>query len=120
MHREELRPALGLHALVYRCQRQAEGASDAAIDSEIAAWPLPGPFFLGARDSARSEFAPEREFRRDDRRRRSRRPEIDDLEPRPRLPEVSSPKRASQMNALQVLAMTNRSSMMKKPRLPPS
>ncbi|HNK45401.1 MAG TPA: polynucleotide adenylyltransferase PcnB [Pseudomonadota bacterium] len=92
LHREELRPALGLHALVYRCQRQAEGASDAAIDSEIAAWPLPGPFFLGAGDSARSEFAPEREFRRDDRRRRSRRPEIDDLAPRPRLPEVSSPE----------------------------
>ena len=79
LHREEFRPALGLHALVYRCQRLAAGADPATIATEIAAWPIPGPIQLGTgTGTQRSEFAPDRdarrEGRRDERRRRRARP----------------------------------------------
>lgn len=73
LHREEMRPAFGLHAMVYRVQRLAAGADEAAIAQEIAAWPFPGPYLLGGEgDGPRREFAPDREPRDGDRRRRRR------------------------------------------------
>ena len=95
LHREELRPALALHALVYRVERQAAGADDVTIERELAAWPFPGPFQLGVdAPSGRSEFAPERESRGTDRRRRRREP--DESAPPPAQPRVSAvPSKAS-------------------------
>ncbi len=71
IHRDEMRPAQGLHALVYKVQRLAMGISEAQIAEEIADWPLPGPYVLGEEsDDARRDAAPERERKHSDRRRR--------------------------------------------------
>jgi poly(A) polymerase len=71
LHRDELRPAQGLHALFYKVQRLAMGESEAAIAQEIAEWPLPGPYVLGEEsEGSRRDFAPERERKHGDRRRR--------------------------------------------------
>jgi len=98
LHREELRPALALHALVYRVERQAAGADDATIDRELAAWPFPGPFLLSGEGSGgiagRSEFAPDRPPRSNDRRRRRR--DSDDAMPTPeRFREPAPPEKAA-------------------------
>ena len=82
LHRDEMRPAFGLHALVYRVQRLEAGVDEATIAKEIAAWPFPGPYLLGGDgDGPRREFAPDREPRGGDRRRRRRSFDGEESEP---------------------------------------
>ena len=89
LHREEMRPAFGLHAMVYRVQRLAAGADESTIAQEIADWPFPGPYLLGSEgDGPRREFAPDREPRGGDRRRRRRSFDGEESE-RPVVPDAS-------------------------------